>query len=72
MTKAERNAVNSYKKELIAQGIEKEIAEVMAKSLVETKVIIPVVNCQVIADLTPLTDAEMQEVKKRAAQWCAR
>ena len=25
MTKAERNAVNSYKKELIAQGIEKEI-----------------------------------------------
>lgn len=28
MTKAERNAVNSYKKELIAQGIEKEIAEV--------------------------------------------
>lgn len=44
MTKAERNAVNSYKRELIAQGIEKEIAEVMAKSLVETKVIIPVVN----------------------------
>lgn len=44
LTKAERNAVNSYKKELIAQGIEKEIAEVMAKSLVETKVIIPVVN----------------------------
>lgn len=44
MTKAERNAVNSYKKELIAQGIKKEIAEVMAKSLVETKVIIPVVN----------------------------
>lgn len=30
------------------------------------------INCQVIADLTPLTDEEMQEVKKRAAQWCVR
>jgi hypothetical protein len=44
MTKAERNAIKSYKEDLIKQGIDKETAEVMAKTFVECKIIIPVVN----------------------------
>lgn len=44
MTVAERRVMNAYKKDLMKQGIEKELAEVMAKVLVETGVIKPVVN----------------------------
>lgn len=44
MTKAEREAMKSYKNDLIKQGIEKEIAEVMAKSFVECGIVKPVVN----------------------------
>lgn len=44
MTKAERNAIESYKKDLIKQGIDKEIAAVMAKAFLETGIIKPVVN----------------------------
>lgn len=44
MTVAERRAMNAYKKDLMKQGIEKELAEVMAKVLVETGVTKPVVN----------------------------
>ena len=44
MTKAEREAMKAYKNDLIKQGIEKEIAEVMAKVFVECGIIKPVVN----------------------------
>lgn len=44
MTKAEREAMNAYKKDLIKQGIDKEMASVMAKTFVEYGIINPVVN----------------------------
>ena len=44
MTKAERTAINAYKKDLIAQGIDKETASVMAKTFLEYRIINPVVN----------------------------
>jgi hypothetical protein len=44
MTKAERKAMNAYKKDLIAQGIDKETAATMAKVFVEYGIIKPVVN----------------------------
>ena len=44
MTKAERTAKEAYKKNLIAQGIDKELAEVMAKVFTEYEIITPVVN----------------------------
>lgn len=44
MTKAEREAKKAYKADLIAQGIDKEIAEIMAKTFVEYKIVNPVVN----------------------------
>jgi len=44
MTKAERKAIESYKKDLMAEGIEKEMAEVMAKAFFEAGIIKPVVN----------------------------
>lgn len=43
MTKAEKKAYESYKKDLIKQGIDKEIAEVMAKTFVGYKIVKPVV-----------------------------
>lgn len=44
MTKAEREAMKAYKNELIKQGVEKEVAEVMAKVFVDSGIIKPVVN----------------------------
>ena len=44
MTRAERKAMNAYKKDLIAQGVDKLIADAMAKAFVEHGVIKPVVN----------------------------
>ena len=54
MTKAERNAINAYKKDLIAQGVDKEIAATMAiwlgkqylgqKDQVEASVAVDVAN----------------------------
>lgn len=44
MTKSERAAMNAYKKDLIAQGIDKETASVMAKTFLEYGIIKPVVN----------------------------
>ena len=44
MTKAERNAMNAYKKDLIAQGVDKETAATMAKVFIEYGIIKPVVN----------------------------
>ena len=44
MTKAERNAMNAYKKDLIAQGVDKMTAEIMAKVFLEYEIIKPVVN----------------------------
>lgn len=44
MTKAEREAKQAYKKNLINQGIDKELAEVMAKTFTEYKIIKPIVN----------------------------
>lgn len=44
MTKAERTAKEAYKKNLIAQGIDKELAEVMAKVFTDYEIIKPVVN----------------------------
>ena len=44
MTKSERTARDAYKKDLIAQGIDKELAEVMAKVFTKYEIIKPVVN----------------------------
>lgn len=44
MTKAERESRKAYNKDLIKQGIDKEIAEVMAKTFTEYKIVVPVVN----------------------------
>ena len=44
MTKAERSAINAYKKNLIANGVDKEMAVIMAKSFFECGLISPVVN----------------------------
>lgn len=44
MTKAEKMAKKAYKEDLIKQGVDKEIAEVMAKTFTEYKIIVPVVN----------------------------
>ena len=43
MMKAEKQAMESYKKDLIKQVIDKEIAAVMAKAFVEAKIVKPVV-----------------------------
>ena len=44
MTKAERKAKEAYKEDLIAQGIDKELAETMAKTFTEYGIVKPVVN----------------------------
>lgn len=44
MTKAEREAKQAYKKSLMEQGIDKELADVMAKTFIEYRIIKPVVN----------------------------
>ena len=44
MTKAERNAINARIKDLVEQGIDKELAKVMAKVDLEYGIIKPVVN----------------------------
>lgn len=44
MTKAERNAINAYKKDLIAQGVDNEMAATMAKAFFECGLIKVVVN----------------------------
>lgn len=44
MTKSERNAINARIKDLVNQGIKKELAEVMAKAELECELIRPVVN----------------------------
>ena len=41
---AEKEAKKAYKADLIAQGIDKELAEVMAKVFIECKIVKPVVN----------------------------
>lgn len=44
MTKAERKAIESRAKDLIKQGIDKELAKVMAKAELDCGIIRPVVN----------------------------
>ena len=44
MTKAEKEAKKAYKADLIAQGIDKELAEIMARTFTEYGIIKPVVN----------------------------
>lgn len=44
MTKAEREAKKAYKAELIAQGVDKNLAETMSKTFLEYGIIKPVVN----------------------------
>ena len=44
MTKAERTAKEAYKKDLIKQGIDKEVAEAMSKVFTEYEIIKPVIN----------------------------
>lgn len=44
MTVAEKRAKKAYKEDLIKQGIDKELAEIMAKTFVEYQIIRPVVN----------------------------
>lgn len=44
MTKAERTAIKARENNLIAEGVEKEIARVMAKVEFECGLIKPVVN----------------------------
>lgn len=44
LTKAEKEVVRAYKKDLINQGVDKETADVMAKVFVEYGIVKPVVN----------------------------
>lgn len=44
MTVAEKRAKKAYKEDLIKQGIDKELAEIMAKTFVECQIVRPVVN----------------------------
>ena len=44
MTVAEKRATKAYKEDLIKQGIDKELAEIMAKTFVEYQIVRPVVN----------------------------
>lgn len=43
MKKAEREAQKAYEKDLIAQGVDKETAKIMAKTFVEYGIVKPVV-----------------------------
>ena len=44
MTVAEKRAKKAYKEDLIKQGIDKELAEIMAKTFLEYQIVRPVVN----------------------------
>lgn len=44
MTVAEKRAKKAYKEDLIKQGIDKELAETMAKTFIEYQIVRPVVN----------------------------
>lgn len=44
MTVAEKRAKKAYKEDLIKQGIDKELAEIMAKTFVEYQIVRPIVN----------------------------
>lgn len=44
MTVAEKRAKKAYKEDLIRQGIDKELAEIMAKTFIEYQIVRPVVN----------------------------
>ena len=44
MTVAEKRAKKAYKEDLIKQGIDKELAEIMATTFIEYQIVRPVVN----------------------------
>lgn len=44
MTVAEKEAKKAYKNDLIKQGVDKDLAETMAKVFIEYGIISPVVN----------------------------
>lgn len=44
MTVAEKRAKKAYREDLIKQGIDKELAEIMAKTFIEYQIVRPVVN----------------------------
>ena len=44
MTVAEKRAKKAYKEDLIKQGIDKELSEIMAKTFIEYQIVRPVVN----------------------------
>ena len=44
MTVAEKRAKKAYKEDLIKQGIDKELAEIMTKTFIEYQIVRPVVN----------------------------
>ncbi|MEI3167232.1 MAG: hypothetical protein V8S58_04210 [Lachnospiraceae bacterium] len=44
MTVAEKRAKKAYKEDLIKQGIDKDLAEIMAKTFIEYQIVRPVVN----------------------------
>lgn len=44
MTVAEKRAKKAYKEDLIKQGIDKELAGIMAKTFIEYQIVRPVVN----------------------------
>lgn len=44
MTVAEKRAKKAYKEDLIKQGIDKELAEIMAKTFIEYQIVRSVVN----------------------------
>lgn len=44
MTVAEKRAKKAYKEDLIKHGIDKELAEIMAKTFIEYQIVRPVVN----------------------------
>ena len=47
MTQAERKAYTARINDLVAQGIDKELAKVMAKVEIEAQIIRPVVNSNI-------------------------
>lgn len=44
MTVAEKKAKKAYKENLISQGIDKDLVEIMAKTFVDYEIVKPVVN----------------------------
>lgn len=70
------NLINNSQRQVVAEGQIVALAFYSQKSQVATLNLYKVgkvdIFCQTIANLIPLTDDEMQEVKDRADRWCNR